>query len=451
MPLPCPLPPIEPFQRLQVNDGLLITAQLWQQAHAYHRQRQNTHYQALNQAGIVWGLGVCLIPSPMDVAEKYRGQSWLEIQPGLAIDAAGNPIVVPEPIAFRLASPLPLEGATTVYLTLRYVDPDQLQGQGDRRFIQETFRIDETITPLAPGEIELCRIVLQAGQDIQLTRSLDAFYPGLNQLDLRHRPQAQSRPLNLVRVAQAVAPVNQPDQSVAANLSYLLQSLEGLYPAMQGAAVEAVVLQESARFDYDLLHLPYAHLLALTAVEKAFLQQFLQTGAIVFVELSLQEANITELCTVRQQLQSAIASLMTNQDVRDTRHELETELAAVDANINEQLAAIAAPVLSLLHESNTSVTAIASIGRDHLLRTRPFLFAQLPCIDGNPIYLFNWGGIVLAIGTLSSAWGIDDTLSLPRETIRSAQEMGINLLHFAWKRRQLTQLQQKVALVDRKG
>ncbi|MBW4472518.1 MAG: hypothetical protein KME45_19415 [Stenomitos rutilans HA7619-LM2] len=449
MPLPCPLPPIEPFQRLQVNDGLLITAQLWQQAHEYHRQRQNIHYQALNQAGIVWGLGVCLIPAPMDVAEKYRGQSWLEIQPGLAIDATGNPIIVPEPIAFRLVSPLPLEGVSTVYLTLRYVDPDQLQGQGDRRFVQETFRVDETVTPPVSGAIELCRIVLQAGQDIQLTRSPDAFAPSVNQPDLRYRSQAQVRPLNLVRVAQAIASTHPPDQTVAANLSYLLQSLEGLYPAMQGTAVETVVLQESARFDYDLLHLSYAHLQALTAVEKAFLQQFLETGAIVFVELSLQNANLTELCTVRQQLQSAIASLLSNQDVRDTQRELETELVAVDANINEQLAAIAVPLIDMVSDGTSSIDTIAPIGRDHLLHTRPFLFAQLPCLAFNPIYLFNWGGIVLSIGALSSAWGIDDALSLPRETIRSAQEMGINLLHFAWKRRQLTQLQQKVAIAAR--
>ncbi|MBN4003354.1 hypothetical protein [Nostoc sp. LPT] len=85
-----------------------------------------------------------------------------------------------------------------------------------------------------------------------------------------------------------------------------------------------------------------------------------------------------------------------------------------------------------------------TLSSNHSLRNQPFLFAQLPIVQNYPIHLFNWGGIVLVVGSLSSAWGIDDTLSLSRETIRSAQEMGINILHFAWHRHQLTQLQQIV-------
>jgi hypothetical protein len=46
--------------------------------------------------------------------------------------------------------------------------------------------------------------------------------------------------------------------------------------------------------------------------------------------------------------------------------------------------------------------------------------------------------MVLVIGNLGEAWGVDEALMLSRETMRSAQELGINLLHFAWKRRELT-------------
>jgi hypothetical protein len=48
----------------------------------------------------------------------------------------------------------------------------------------------------------------------------------------------------------------------------------------------------------------------------------------------------------------------------------------------------------------------------------------------------------LIMGELSAAWGLDEELSLPRSDIRTAQELGINILHFAWHRRQLTQLLQ---------
>jgi hypothetical protein len=44
------------------------------------------------------------------------------------------------------------------------------------------------------------------------------------------------------------------------------------------------------------------------------------------------------------------------------------------------------------------------------------------------------------VGDLSSAWGLDPDLSLSRADIRTAQELGINILHFAWKRRSMMQL-----------
>jgi hypothetical protein len=68
------------------------------------------------------------------------------------------------------------------------------------------------------------------------------------------------------------------------------------------------------------------------------------------------------------------------------------------------------------------------------------LFAALPSFNQQPIHLLYGGGIVLVLGDLCAAWGLDEQLSLSRENIRTAQELGINILHFAWRRRQLTQL-----------
>jgi hypothetical protein len=76
------------------------------------------------------------------------------------------------------------------------------------------------------------------------------------------------------------------------------------------------------------------------------------------------------------------------------------------------------------------------------------LFAALPTINYQPIQILVGGGIIVTIGNLSSAWGLDEELSYSRETIRTAQEMGINILHFAWRRRQLTQLQQALIPVN---
>lgn len=42
-------------------------------------------------------------------------------------------------------------------------------------------------------------------------------------------------------------------------------------------------------------------------------------------------------------------------------------------------------------------------------------------------------------GELSAAWGLDDNLKLDRNDIRTAQKLGIDFLHFALQRRQMTQ------------
>ncbi|MEL7227444.1 MAG: hypothetical protein AAGL17_22085, partial [Cyanobacteria bacterium J06576_12] len=85
---------LSPLQRLQVDDGMLITADHWQLAHQYHRQRQTIHYESLHKGGIVSGLGVSVGPIPEEASNRYRQPRWLTIQPGLAIDNQGNPIVV---------------------------------------------------------------------------------------------------------------------------------------------------------------------------------------------------------------------------------------------------------------------------------------------------------------------------------------------------------------------
>lgn len=427
---------IQPLQRLKVSDGLLLTAEGWRLAHEYHRQRQNIHFQSLHQPGIVWGLGVCVITPPSEVAEEYRDGRWLEIQPGLAIDSNGNPIVVPQPLVFRVASQAVVSNSLTIYIAISYVDPDRLQGLSERQFIQETFRIDEKTLLPAATEIELCRVLLDPGE-VKLEVAPDVFNPTPNELDLRFRKFAQIRSVQQVRVAQVIQDSNQ-DITTFTNLSYLARSVTSLYPAMQ-ATVERVKMPDNvARLDYDLLHFTRQHLLNLIESERQVLQQYLAGGAVVLVEVSAQEANILELNAVQQQLQTAIANLASSDEASSIRQELEVELSAVNANLYERLEEIALDITV-----ETRHVASLHAPSNHPLKTQPFLFAQLPVVNQQPIHILNFGNFVLVFGSLSQAWGINDVLSFSRETIRSAQELGVNILHYAWNLHLLTQLQIK--------
>lgn len=389
---PFPNPAIAPMQRQQVRDGLLLTAERWQRAHDYQRQRQNLHYQSINQPGIVCGLGIRVIPAPEEVATQYRDNRWVQIQPGIAIDLEGNPIVVPHQINFRIATELEESEPVTVYLVVQYRDPDCLGASPDQEVVQETFRIDERSRPPERSEVELCRVLLRSSQQKLLGTPADVFFPGYGDLDLRYRRQAQARPQGLVQIAE----INSDDKDCSRNffnLTYLLRAVEDIYPSLKGSeTVDRVTWDEDLHL-YELLYLTGQQDLSLNSHQFSKLSSYLKSGGTLLVDAPI---NSTELI----------------QSVQAIAQKLQTPLKS-------------------LQEAR----------RDHPLRIKPFLFSALPTIDGVKIQLLSGGGIILAIGNLGGSWGLDEQLQRSRTEIRTAQELGINILHFAWKRKQAINLQ----------
>ncbi|MBD1847229.1 DUF4159 domain-containing protein [Cyanobacteria bacterium FACHB-63] len=389
---PFPPPSIEPFERLNAFDGLMINADRWKRAHQYHRQRQNAHYQAINQPGIVCGLGIRTI----EASGKARDRRWVQVQPGIAIDLKGNPIVIPRSFDYHLDTQPSGSEAITVYLVASYRDPEELQREQRSEVIQETYRLEETTAPPRPLDVELCRILMQPGAE-EIVHPQDVFFPGYNQIDLRYRVQAQTRPQALLRMAQIQREDSMCDRNFF-NLNYLLQSVEALYPAFRGAEeVGQVALSEgfNSLQAYDLLYLTGQQKLELNAIELEALRTYLGSGRVLFVDV----------------LPNAEALIQTIQQLA------------------QQLGAPLQPLTSLR--------------RSHPLRTRPFLFAALPLVHQKTIQLLVSEGIVMCIGDLASNWGIDEELSLSRVLIRTAQELGVNLLHYAWRRQSLTELLQE--------
>ncbi len=456
-----PPPPIKPLERVQVQDGLLMNAERWRRAHDYHHKRQNVHYQSLNQPGIVCGLGVRLIASPTEVAAQYRDGRWLQVQPGIAIDLIGNPIVVPEPMEYRIVSENLTQDSLMVYLVVSYVDPDKLRRKEQREIVQETFRLDEKISPPGELEVELCRILLSSDV-VKLENPTDVFFPKFNNLDLRYRNQARSRPQAVVSVAQVN--LSQPaDPQSFSNLSYLLQSVASLYPALEGAdEVGQVDLQTGEKgdktklSDYDLLFLSEQQTQLLRERQWETLRQYLESGGVLLVEASTEGTAMKELTAVQQELKKAIADLegignratlgyqnaAEETELSTIRQELDTELAAINRELEEETSNLSQRFKEFAKKLNTSLESWQHLDRKCPLRIQPFIFAALPVLNEQPIQILMGGGIIVVIGNLSEAWGLDEHLCLSRETIRTAQEMGINILHFAWRRRQMMQLLQ---------
>ncbi|HEY9850988.1 MAG TPA: DUF4159 domain-containing protein [Leptolyngbyaceae cyanobacterium] len=403
---PFPSPSVDPFERLHIYDSLMMNAKRWLMSHDYHRRRQNLHYQSVNQPGIVCGLGIQLIEPPESASAKFRDRRWLKIQPGIAIDVEGNPIIVDRAInrEFRIATETPLKGTLTVYLVVSYVEPENPDRKQESETIREWFRIDEKTSPPTPKEVEICRIEFSSSEVI-LQRPSDVFLPGINELDLRYRIKAKPRPEEVWRVAQMQhintddwydSPMQKLSDRITENLTYLMQSVSALYPHFQGdSEVRSVNLQEvhNEIADYDLLYLADWQILHLNEEEIYNLNNYLNKGGVILIEAATNNSYVLE----------------TLQDI-----------------IKEQL--------------EITLLSWQELSRKHPLRTQPFLFAAAPKINDREIEIWHGGGVVLIIGDLSSHWGIDDELLLDRNEIRTAQELGINIINFAWRRRQITEL-----------
>ncbi|MDB9312796.1 hypothetical protein PN462_06760 [Spirulina sp. CS-785/01] len=450
-------PHLQPFQRLQVTDGLLMNAERWRMAHGYHRQRTNHHYQSLNQAGVVYGLGVSVIEPPEDVRSQYRDARWLQIQPGLAIDHQGNFIVIPEPVEFRLASENNETHPLMVYLVARYVDPETLQRRQSGELVQETFRIDEKTAPPGKGDVELCRLRLPPGGKntslpLILSNAENVFAPKEGQPNLLYRPAARSRPQSLLKVAQ----IQHSSNSFQAaekfqQLNEFLHTVESLYPAMMPEhSLHQVSLlgpgNSSQNLEYDLLYFPTQGEVTFTEEEEESLKRHLEAGGVVLIEPEIQGTPLEELLQVQKDLQNAIAATEKNPDFAQSYQELITEYNALQMTVTSQLPQTFAVWDRLARQQGHSLEPLANL--NHPLRKEPFLFSTLPIIHNSLTHLTIAGGIIILLGNLSLAWAYNPNYIFSREMTRSSQELGVNLLHFAWRRKQLVQWQTPTQMSD---
>lgn len=175
----------------------------------------------------------------------------------------------------------------------------------------------------------------------------------------------------------------------------MLQAVEPLYPSLRGADEPGQVALGENIQDYDLLYLTGGQAISLNSLEFESLKNYLNLGGVLLVD------------------------------------------APINAN------ALIESTQALAQQLESPLRPLEELQRSHPLRTKPFLFAALPMVNQQQIKILIGGGIILVIGDLATAWGLDRDLSLPRLTIRTAQELGINILHYAWKRRQLIGLQQE--------
>ncbi|MEO1388478.1 MAG: hypothetical protein AAFV85_14050 [Cyanobacteria bacterium J06634_6] len=389
------MPELTPLTRLNVTDSLRINADRWSLAHTYHRQRQNIHYQSLYQPGIVYGLGVKVIDPPQSAHEDFRGDStcWVEIQPGLAINGEGNPIVVERQQTrqnriYPISISQPVQADYLIHLVVRYVDPADLAIADAEDRVLERFRIDQRVhfqmrnspqrpSALQPEDIELCRIALSEGR-VQISQPPDPLNPQPNQLDFRYRPCARLRSQHSVTVG--LYDVHNRVKGFQA----LANAVPHVYPAMQ-VSVNQIQLESHQS--------PQQGLPDLICCDISVLSQ---------PSNSQQERTIQQL---KSFLETGAGCLL------------------IMCPDNDQKTLTIAEELSRLSRELPQHT----VPKEHKLRSQPFLFSAFPRPMGKSVDLYYERGLFVLAGELVKHWSGDN---LTRSHIREVHEWGINLLYY---------------------
>jgi hypothetical protein len=263
-----------PTKRVSPFDGMAVTADVWAQAHEYHRQRQQLHALFNNGAGIVTGLQVIASDPP---------DSAVYILPGVAVDDEGQVIVLPKPRAYNMGT-----AQGYLYLLLTYgqsgprADEDEPEGM---RFLFDEFGIQATPILPSPPYVELARI-WREGRETTIADAQDPSHPELNEIDLRFRQEIGRTLPKVARIAAKTlgdTPCPEHEQGI----SYLARACRraGLYQAW----VDKNVALDDRLSTYALVYLSARSTFQLERDEMNALYAYLQEGGTVLCEGCRQE------------------------------------------------------------------------------------------------------------------------------------------------------------------
>ena len=267
------------FKRLNFFKGLVTYYTDWIDREGYRRDKQRWHNQRCHGPGVVTGYSG-------ELQVSGRGDLSIEVQPGCAIDGAGNELLLWETQIKHVRTD-GLKLPQTVYVVARYTEEltdfisykQNLAVRGHRRVV-EGCQID--ITALLPNiatEVELARILLD--KEVRaLGDAVEAEAPKPNEIDRRF----------VLRAGRAGSGLDRATQLALASM--LLGARQSLGMMARAGRIEA------AR---DALH----QVIGMSAVHAAELidnasaldlfATLLELQVAIYVELKLTQAPLTRV------------------------------------------------------------------------------------------------------------------------------------------------------------
>ncbi len=366
------------FKRVNPHQGLVLDADTWKDEQDYHRNQQKLHTLAFHRIGIVEGLEVTA-NRPSDLS--------LTISPGVAVNPEGNVIVVSQTQRYNLVS----KEKGQIYLVIQYREiPTASEGEQATRIL-EAYRIREVSHLPDEPYLELARINFDPSQK-SITDARAPSSPMVNEIDLRFRQSAKIAAKEQAAQEQIVLGHIVLGEASHELHSYSLTTLTRQvgFQTKYRATVEECVLDESVS-QCSLLYMVGKGPFTIDTKGQAILASFIQNGGTIFAEGCAEE-------------QPAGAK----------------EFGLAFNHLAEQLGA-----------------KLEVVQRGHPLLDCHYVFSTTPPGAQSEGLLMVGGRLIYSSYDYGCAWlGGHSNNPLPRDIIRSAFEIGVNIVVYATRIKQ---------------
>jgi hypothetical protein len=378
------------FKRVNPFQGLVLDADTWKDEQDYHRNQQKLHTLAFHGTGIVEGLEV-KASQPPDFS--------LIISPGIAIDTEGNAIVVPKSQHYSLGS----KNKGQVYIIMQYREvptaPASPSEEGQATRILEAYRIREVTRLPDEPYLELARLNFDPSKK-NITDARAPSNPEVNEIDLRFRQLAKAPLPDVSEITLHPQPSAEtaPQEKVILGHVALGEASHDLHSSglmklahqvgsqtEYQAAVEECNLDESIT-QHTLLYMTGKGSFTISVKKQDIINSFVQSGGTIFAES----------CAEQQ-----------DEGVK--------EFGLAFNRLAEQLG-----------------KKLEVVQRGHPLLDCHHIFSTVPPGAKSEGLLMVGGQIIYSNYDYGCAWsgGYSDS-PLPRDIIRGAFEMGVNIVTYA--------------------
>jgi hypothetical protein len=367
-------------RRVSPFDGMAVTAGIWEEAHEYHRQRQRLHALFSHGPGIVTGLEVIASEPP---------DSFVTIQPGVAIDPLGRTIVLAEPTAYDVGTADGWLHVSLSYGESRPRSDASTEAEGGPMFVHAEFGIEAKLDALGLNAVELARVWRQ-DPGFPISDARDPAHPAPNELDLRFRQDvgALLRPVAAVAVCFAGG---DPIEHHALGADYLVRAVRRSEGIRAWVDLGVAITRDLAR--YTLVYLVGQDAFEFNQEEMRDLYEYVQGGGTLLIE--------------------------------SCRRDITTGNPAADSAFGNAL--------------KTWGFSLQRLQPGHELLVEPYLFSAAPSgfeTRASPAVLVG-DGVIWSTNDYGCLWGGARRDGMPpREQIRAAQEWGTNIVTYAVSRRQ---------------